>query len=84
MLVLSRKSGEIIEVGGEISVEVISVRGNRVQIGIRAPKDVRIIRGELAFRDQEVEGVPYPSLSHTDPDTISLKWTPKFEQLDKV
>jgi carbon storage regulator len=49
MLVLSRKPGEKIVIGDGITVTVVEVDGNRVRLGIEAPADVRILRGELAF-----------------------------------
>lgn len=47
MLVLSRKVGEKLVIDGNVTVEVIRVHGNRVAIGITAPADVRVLRGEL-------------------------------------
>lgn len=47
MLVLSRKAGEVLAIGQDITVEVISVDGDRVRLGIQAPKDTRIFRKEL-------------------------------------
>jgi carbon storage regulator len=47
MLVLSRKIGEKLVIGDNITVVVSRVAGNRVTLGIEAPTDVRIIRGEL-------------------------------------
>jgi carbon storage regulator len=47
MLVLSRKEGERIVIGDQITLVVSKVSGNRVTIGIEAPKDVKITRGEL-------------------------------------
>jgi carbon storage regulator CsrA len=47
MLVLSRKSGEKISIDGTIEVTVLKLKGNKVSLGIRAPKDVKILRGEL-------------------------------------
>ena len=47
MLVLSRKLGEKIHIGDNISVEVRRVAGNRVTLAIDAPKEIRILRGEL-------------------------------------
>lgn len=52
MLVLSRKAGEKIVIGDSVTVVVQRVAGNRVSLAIRAPKDVRILRGELN-RDSE-------------------------------
>jgi carbon storage regulator len=47
MLVLSRKEGERIVIGENITLVVSKVSGNRVTIGIEAPKDVKVVRGEL-------------------------------------
>jgi carbon storage regulator len=47
MLVLSRKEGERIVIGDNITLVVSKVAGNRVTIGIEAPRDVKIARGEL-------------------------------------
>jgi carbon storage regulator len=47
MLVLTRKIGEEIIINGEICVSVVRLRGNRVQIGIKAPAGVPIRRREL-------------------------------------
>jgi carbon storage regulator len=47
MLVLSRKLGEKLVIGDNISVVISRVAGNRVTLGIEAPPDIRIVRGEL-------------------------------------
>ena len=52
MLVLSRKPGERIHVGDDITIVITKISGNRVSVGIEAPGDVRIVRGELPrFQD---------------------------------
>ena len=48
MLVLSRKVGERLVIGDNITVVINRIAGNRVTIGIEAPGDVRIVRGELS------------------------------------
>ena len=48
MLVLSRKTNERIQIGDNITVTVVRVKGQVVRIGIDAPKDVRILRPEVA------------------------------------
>lgn len=48
MLVLSRKKGERIVVGGVISIEVADVRGDKVRLGIEAPKEIPVHRLEVA------------------------------------
>lgn len=47
MLVLSRKTDESIMIAGNIEVVVLGVEGETVKLGIRAPKDVEILRKEL-------------------------------------
>ena len=61
MLVLSRKVGEVIQIGDDIVVTVVSVEGNKVRIGIQAPKTAPILRGELIQRDAEANLVPVGS-----------------------
>ena len=47
MLVLTRKAGETITIDGDIVVQVVQVRGKQVRIGISAPKNKKVQRGEL-------------------------------------
>ena len=47
MLVLARKAGQRIAIDGDIEVEVLSIRGSTVRLGISAPKQVPIRREEL-------------------------------------
>ena len=47
MLVLSRKKGETLSIGENVTIEILSVEGDRVRIGIDAPREVRIFRKEL-------------------------------------
>ena len=47
MLVLSRKTGEGITLDQDIVIEVLAIEGDRVRIGIKAPKEMRIFRKEL-------------------------------------
>jgi carbon storage regulator len=55
MLVLSRKEGEQLMIGEDIVVTINRISGNRVAIGIDAPRSVRIVRGELQ-RHETVAG----------------------------
>ena len=56
MLVLSRKIGEKLIIGEGITVVVNRIAGNRVTLGIEAPSEVRIVRGELRPREMEFAG----------------------------
>jgi len=69
MLVLSRKTGERIHIGENIVVEIRRIAGNRVTLALEAPRDVRILRGELQapareFREPSAE--PRPSACPTE------------------
>jgi carbon storage regulator len=55
MLVLSRKIGEKILIADNITVEIRRVSGNRVTLAVDAPRDVRILRGELQAAATAVE-----------------------------
>ncbi len=53
MLVLTRKTGESIRIGPNVIVTVVQITGDsRVRIGIEAPKDVLILRTEIADEDK--------------------------------
>ncbi|HYT87985.1 MAG TPA: carbon storage regulator [Gemmataceae bacterium] len=59
MLVLSRKPGEKLVINNNITITILEVVGTRVRIGVEAPDDVRILRGELAcWLDIEPEQQP--------------------------
>lgn len=47
-LLLSRRESEVINIGSDIEIVVHRITGNRVKLGIKAPKDARIRRGELS------------------------------------
>ncbi|NLF72336.1 MAG: carbon storage regulator [Candidatus Anammoximicrobium sp.] len=52
MLVLTRKLQETIHIGDNITITVVRIKGNTVRVGIEAPGDVRVVRGEVAARDE--------------------------------
>jgi len=47
MLVLPRKQDQQIIIDGQIKIEVLKIKGNTVRLGISAPSDVKVLRGEL-------------------------------------
>ncbi|MDR9749533.1 carbon storage regulator CsrA [Paenibacillus taichungensis] len=53
MLVLSRKKGESIIIQDEIEITVLSVEGDNIRIGIKAPKDIEIFRKEVYLAIEE-------------------------------
>jgi carbon storage regulator len=60
MLILTRRVGETVMIGNEVTVTVLGVKGNQVRIGVNAPKDVSVHREEIYERikreEDQVEG----------------------------
>jgi carbon storage regulator len=57
MLVLSRKPGEAVVIDGQITVRIIEIRGDRVRLGIEAPREVPVHRCELLLRMEKTAAV---------------------------
>jgi carbon storage regulator len=53
MLVLTRKTGEAIQIGDDIEITVLSVKGDQIKLGINAPKNIEIHRKEIYVSIQE-------------------------------
>ncbi|MCM3636853.1 carbon storage regulator CsrA [Sporosarcina luteola] len=71
MLVLSRKTNETIKIGDNVEIRILEVKGDTIRIGIEAPKNIDILRGELV-----------QSITETNTEALTLDAS-LFSQLTK-
>lgn len=55
MLILTRRAGEALKIGPDVSVTVLGIKGNQVRLGINAPREIGVFREELVLRLNESE-----------------------------
>ncbi len=64
MLILTRRVGETLMIGDEVTVTVLGVKGNQVRLGVGAPRDVSVHREEIYQRIQNEQEDDLGSNSH--------------------
>ena len=78
MLVLTRKQQEKIQIGENITITIVRLKGNTVRVGVEAPPDVRVVRGEIA--GQKATDTPLVALADVTLETVSPGAAPKPRQ----
>ncbi len=64
MLILTRRIGEALKIGDEVTVTVLGVKGNQVRLGIHAPRTVTVHREEIFARLAEEPQIPLDVARH--------------------
>ncbi len=66
MLILTRRVGESLIIGDNVTLTVLGVKGNQVRVGVDAPRDVTVHREEIAQRDDTNNGSSAKKQSEND------------------
>ncbi len=84
MLILTRRVGETLMIGDEVTVTVLGVKGNQVRIGVNAPKTVAVHREEIfeRIKHEQEQGLPPGGAKLESRATIHVR--PRAEQVESA
>ncbi len=77
MLVLTRRVGEEIVIANNIHIKVVSIKGDRIRIGITAPENVTVDRAEVHIRRTQFAEVPVTPEGEADSSVVLLGQLPR-------
>lgn len=72
MLILTRRVGETLIIGDDITITVLGIKGHQVRLGINAPKEVSVHREEIYQRIQQEKNKQHGQQSHSMEDDDSM------------
>ena len=76
MLILTRKLGETINIGDDVSIQVLDIKGKQVRLGIKAPRDLSIHRKEIYLKIKS-ENIQAAETSPESLESIGEVWRDK-------
>jgi carbon storage regulator len=77
MLILTRRVGETVMIGDDVTITVLGVKGNQVRVGINAPKNVAVHREEIyerIKREQQSGAAEHSDAADTPPDQSAKRY----------
>lgn len=77
MLILTRRVGETVMIGDDVTITVLGVKGNQVRVGINAPKTVAVHREEIyerIKREQQSDATERSDSADTPPDQSATRY----------
>ena len=83
MLILTRRSGESIVIGDNVTVSVLSIQGNQIRLGIDAPRNVAVHREEIYLKIKESKAIS-SGLSHDEEPGNSYAMVAQGSSLSKA
>ncbi|MBE0557806.1 MAG: carbon storage regulator CsrA [Proteobacteria bacterium] len=82
MLILTRRLGESIQIGDDIRITFLDIKGKQIRIGIEAPKDVMVHRDEV-YRMIQEQNLQAACIAGMDNDNLASVWDKLSNKVDR-